>query len=190
MMHRAVTPSEREGPQSPGQHRVAARGILVDPAERVLLVHLDLPWVGPIWLVPGGGVELGEGLMEGLRREIHEETGYELGVEEAVGPVWQRHIDVERASGWVATEEHYFFTRVQSFEPRPAALTPEEAIWLQGWRWWSAAELRETSERIAPPSLGDRLGTLLALVPNEPVELPPRVYPMRTEAVGKAKTKP
>ena len=49
-----------------------------DDAGRVLLVkQIGGPYAGA-WLLPGGGVDEGESIEEGLRREMREETGCEL----------------------------------------------------------------------------------------------------------------
>lgn len=50
----------------------------VDSGGRVLLVkQIAGPYAGA-WLLPGGGVDDGEAIEEGLRREMREETGCEL----------------------------------------------------------------------------------------------------------------
>jgi 8-oxo-dGTP diphosphatase len=54
--------------------RVAAAVI---EADRILLVAHQFPNGPRAWLLPGGGVELGETLVEAATREIREETGLE-----------------------------------------------------------------------------------------------------------------
>lgn len=51
---------------------------------RVLLLHRrdDLELVPGLWDLPGGGVEIGEGLEDTLIREVREETGFTV----TVGP--------------------------------------------------------------------------------------------------------
>ena len=51
---------------------------------RVLLLHRrdDLELVPGLWDLPGGGVEVGDGLEESLVREVREETGFAV----TVGP--------------------------------------------------------------------------------------------------------
>ncbi|MCS7007653.1 MAG: NUDIX domain-containing protein [Thermoleophilia bacterium] len=42
---------------------------------RILLLRHEKPGGADVWLLPGGGVRLGESLLAALRRELWEETG-------------------------------------------------------------------------------------------------------------------
>ena len=58
--------------------RLTAIVACVDASGRVLLVkQIGGPYAGA-WLLPGGGVDAGESVEDGLRREMREETGCEL----------------------------------------------------------------------------------------------------------------
>ena len=61
--------------------RFSANGVLVDE-NRVLLNHLRHERTGDFYNVPGGGVRLGESLHEATVREVSEETGYAVTVDE------------------------------------------------------------------------------------------------------------
>ncbi len=50
-------------------------GAVVLDASRVLLVRRGRPPLQGEWSIPGGALELGETLADGLRRELLEETG-------------------------------------------------------------------------------------------------------------------
>ena len=57
-------------------------GIILDKQDRILLCHrrdYDL------WNLPGGGLESGEFLLDGLKREVKEETGLDIGISKLVG---------------------------------------------------------------------------------------------------------
>ncbi|MGC1684193.1 MAG: NUDIX hydrolase [Candidatus Acidiferrales bacterium] len=46
----------------------------------VLLIRRDNPPLQGEWSIPGGTLELGESILEGIRRELQEETGIEVRV--------------------------------------------------------------------------------------------------------------
>ncbi len=72
-------------------HRAAARVLLIDPADRVLLLSGTDPEVGSHWWhTPGGGVEPGESPRSAAARELAEETGFRLSGDELLGPIWRR----------------------------------------------------------------------------------------------------
>jgi ADP-ribose pyrophosphatase YjhB (NUDIX family) len=66
---------QREFPTAP----IAGVGaVVLDDAQRVLLVRRGQePLLGE-WSLPGGALELGERLEEGVRREVSEETGLDV----------------------------------------------------------------------------------------------------------------
>ena len=59
-------------------HIVAAAGVVLNEKNEVLLVKTYKDG----WVLPGGEVELGENLIDGVKREIYEESGIEVSVGE------------------------------------------------------------------------------------------------------------
>lgn len=61
--------------------RLAAYALITDGDGRVLLTWFNGEGrAAPAWSLPGGGVDYGETVVEGLVREVHEETGYDVAV--------------------------------------------------------------------------------------------------------------
>ena len=66
---------------SSASFRIAVSALIFEEG-RVLLAHRrDIDW----WNLPGGGMEVGETVDEALCREVAEETGLEVEVEQLVG---------------------------------------------------------------------------------------------------------
>src|SRR5829696_10080773 len=103
--------------------RRAARVLLLDEDRRVLLVRFRYQgrsW----WSAPGGGLEGDETHEDAARREVAEETSFEL---DELGPwVWTRE-EVFRFEGRLYHQlERYFVTNVSAFDPRPRVIDVEE----------------------------------------------------------------
>ncbi|NLF04682.1 MAG: NUDIX domain-containing protein [Actinomycetales bacterium] len=64
--------------------RVAAYAIVHDDEGRVLLSHLAPPG-GDVWTLPGGGIDPGEDPRDAAVREVLEETGLRVELEELIG---------------------------------------------------------------------------------------------------------
>ena len=147
--------------------RRSVRALLVDPADRVLLVQLSLPGV-PLWVAPGGGVEEHESVDEALERELREEVGkVDLA---AARLVWHRRLERDDLlAGYDGVDEHWFLARVDAFEPAPE-LAPEElgAEGVTDVRWWTLDELDRATDLLGPRALPRLLRDLLA-VPDRPV---------------------
>jgi len=60
--------------------QVFAAAVILDPQGRILLVKLTYQRIHP-WGLPGGSLEYGETPEEGIRREVREETGWEIEIE-------------------------------------------------------------------------------------------------------------
>ena len=64
--------------------RVAAYAVVIDDDERLLLAHWN-EGRRAAWTLPGGGLEPGEDPERAVRREVREETGYKVSVDELLG---------------------------------------------------------------------------------------------------------
>jgi mutator protein MutT len=72
--------SSREYPERPV---VGVGGVIIDNGRALLIRRGSEPLRGE-WSIPGGTLELGESLEEGVRRELREETGLEVRVLELI----------------------------------------------------------------------------------------------------------
>jgi 8-oxo-dGTP diphosphatase len=72
--------TSREYPERP---LVGVGGVVVWE-DRVLLIRRGGPPLEGEWSIPGGMLELGESLREGVRRELEEETGLAVSVHELI----------------------------------------------------------------------------------------------------------
>lgn len=151
------------------KHRRAARILLVDERDRVLLLS---SWLEArqcvIWLAAGGALEEGETYREAARRECWEETGFEP--DTALPDVWVREHKWMWGENPIHTVEHYFFARVDNFEPQAQQLEDYEEELFIGHRWWTVDELRHCDDLIVPRDLAELLRPLLrGEIPDEPV---------------------
>ncbi len=161
---------------------------MVDRDQRVLLVHFDFTRADlptGLWACPGGGIDPGESLAQGLIRELTEELG--LMIDDPGPPVWwKEHIFAMTA--WDGQHDTFFFIEVDAFEPRPRFTEAElRSEHLDGMRWWdydeiqSAQSLNDEGRRdspgyvtFSPRRLGHLLSDLLVNGrPAEPLRLDP-----------------
>jgi 8-oxo-dGTP pyrophosphatase MutT (NUDIX family) len=146
--------------------RVAARVLLVDPSQRLLLFQGFDPHVPDetFWFTAGGGLEPGEELLAGAQRELHEETGLLLPPDRMVGPVWLRRVRFTFESVEYDSDEWFFLAALTgAADVDTAGFTDLENRTVRGHRWWSADDLRRTAETIYPLQLAELLPGLLSV---------------------------
>lgn len=142
--------------------REAARIVVLDPQDRVLLIEAcdpADPAKGQWWEIPGGGIEAGESSSGAAARELFEETGIRAA---EVGPsVWQHRARYTFAGFRFDQLEHIHVARVEGDgadrpDYRPGRLEAMEALAFSGLRWWSLDQLADlvgTGGRVLPPWL-------------------------------------
>jgi len=149
--------------------RPAVRALVVDPADRVLLVRFDWP-DKTVWAPPGGGIEPSETDEEALARELAEESGLR---DFTLGPcIWTRTHWFTDMAGWAGQTERTYLVRTQAFEPAPEwtdAQLADEGIGAQ--RWFSRVELDQPGLTFAPRRLPALYSNLVEHgPPREPLD--------------------
>ncbi|GGI08899.1 NUDIX hydrolase [Egicoccus halophilus] len=145
--------------------RQAARVVVLDPLERLLLVAHAPSTTRRVWTAPGGGLEPGESHEQAAVRELREE----LGIEVELGPwVWWRRVSFAFRGLWLDQAERWFLARAEV----DVAAAPLDDLGAVEARWWTLDELSTTPELLAPAALPQHLVTLLADgPPAEPVDV-------------------
>ena len=125
---------EREYPRAP----LVGVGAVVVHQGRVLLVRRGREPLKGHWTVPGGMLELGELLIEGVAREVKEETGLDVEPVVLVEVLDRIHREGDRV------RYHYviadYLCRVTGGELR-AASDADEARWVERAEWNSHSAL-------------------------------------------------
>jgi TDG/mug DNA glycosylase family protein len=119
--------------------RTGVRAVVLDPADRILLVRFA-DAMGTWWATPGGGVDPGETDVEALTRELGEEVGLH---DAELGPLlWTRehwHVNPRRFGG---QRERWYLVRTESFDIAPTFTEAELAAeGLHEARWFTLDEV-------------------------------------------------
>lgn len=101
--------------------RVTARTVLFDTDRNVALLRGTKP---PLYKLPGGGIDLGETITEGLVRECEEETGCAIRVTAELGTIMEYKNDFHTGKG-IRQLTHAFISEVVG-EKHPPVFTPQE----------------------------------------------------------------
>jgi len=146
----------------PAELRLGARVLLLDPRDRVLLIHARDPddlahhW----WELPGGGIDPDEPAHEAARRELAEETGIIL---DQLGPcLWVRETRFRYRGRHHHRREAAYLGYTRQTAPRLRLKhTASEKQGMLGYQWWTEPGLARCPDELLPPSLPQLLAGLL-----------------------------
>jgi 8-oxo-dGTP pyrophosphatase MutT (NUDIX family) len=152
--------------------REAARAVVLDGDERVLLTRFEFPDRPRVWTTVGGGLEPGETYEDAVRRELAEEAGLQV---TELGPcIWTRDHLIAHPVDFDVQRERFFLVRTPAFEPAPHHTWAQlKAEGMTEIRWWTIAGiLGATGVRFGPRRLGPLLEDLLRDgPPAEPIDV-------------------
>lgn len=149
--------------------RRAARALILDPDDHVLLVRFEFP-TASVWALPGGGLDEGETVEVGLRRELHEELGL---VDVELGPhIWNREHIIPMNTGHDGQRDQIHLVRAARFEPVPTIGWDQmRAENVHEIRWWTPHEIASADSLFAPRALHRLLADLLGSgIPQRPID--------------------
>jgi 8-oxo-dGTP pyrophosphatase MutT (NUDIX family) len=153
--------------------RAAARIVLLDPEDRILLQQIrpDENHARTTWITPGGALAPGETHRQAALRELREEVGQAMVV---LGPcVWVREHEFEFRGTRYRQRERFFLARTESSAIDTGGLDPIEVEIVVGHRWWKLHEIEGAGETVFAPRL---IATFLAplierRLPERPIDV-------------------
>ena len=146
------------------------RVVLLDPADRLLLLWHSSPHDIDHWAPPGGGVEPGEELQEAAARELREEVGLAGLLLARPIWVWQHRFSYSGAS--ILQHETIYACRLPTAEQPRGHRADLAADGIRGARWWSPADLDACTDEVWPRGLA---GLARALVGQDLDPAQPRM---------------
>ena len=135
------------------RHRISTRALILTPDNKFLLFlsHFDpgssLP---PQWVFPGGGLENGEEPLQGIIREVFEETGKLFNPEDFL-EITRIHHPMDDVRLHDSGEAYFFELRVsEPFEPSSENWTENEHRDTVMHRWLTLDEINDEKLWVGP----------------------------------------
>ncbi|MFM7510031.1 MAG: NUDIX hydrolase [Actinomycetota bacterium] len=155
--------------------RRAARVVVFDPSDRVLLIEGRDPAgrvPGRWWEIPGGGMDPGEDSASTARRELWEEAGIR---EAEIGPcVWIQQVQYTFGGFHFDQDEFIHVARCDGTTTGPGGLEHLEALAFGEQRWWAVGDFLDHGPRTIPYRMLEFIADLASgVLPSEPIDISP-----------------
>lgn len=145
----------------PRRIRRAARILLLDETDRLLLFRYAPPDRAPFWCAPGGECDPGEDFAEAARRELWEETGLVADPGPEIARRADDYLTFDREP--ITSDERFFHIRTAAFEVDHSGHTELERAMQMEHRWFTFAEIESWHERIFPDTLLELVALKMAV---------------------------
>ncbi|MET0137340.1 MAG: NUDIX domain-containing protein [Sphingobium sp.] len=136
---------------APLPKRPAARLLVIDPQDRLLMFRFTADDRPPFWCTPGGAVDPGETHEQAAVRELFEETGMTCPIGPEVARLHTVFVTLEGVE--VEAEERFFTVRPNDCTVRIDGHTALEQKVMQSHHWFTPEELAALDERYYPDTL-------------------------------------
>lgn len=145
-------------PQPQRTEQTAVRVLLFNKKGELLLQQVNIPGRPSFFITPGGRLDSPqENLLDAVRRELLEETGFDQVVIQPITPIFSGSHVMQRGQDSVKMTEHFFAVHLElendSIVESRQNLTAEERQVLTNQIWVSIAELRERNFIFVPINL-------------------------------------
>jgi 8-oxo-dGTP pyrophosphatase MutT (NUDIX family) len=154
--------------------QVAVRVLLFNSQDELLLQRVSIPGKPLFFITPGGRMNgEAEGLLDAVRREITEETGFEKFKILGDAPVFSGQHVMQKNGGPVAMTEHFFIAKLLEdsdvIDAGKQSLTDEERQVFVEQSWFSPSDIRSQRLVVVPINLVEFAECVIAGTP------PPRI---------------
>jgi 8-oxo-dGTP pyrophosphatase MutT (NUDIX family) len=148
----------------------AVRVILLNKADQVLLQKVRVPGKPDFYITPGGRLrDAAEPLLEAVRRELKEETGFAKFNVLIPAPTFSGKHVMRKGAGLIEMTEHFFIARLEDeldlISSEHQNLTAEERAVFIDQRWFNLEDLSGSSDIILPINLANFVSAALTNAP-------------------------